>query len=85
MCKAQEVDPKLGTWSDVEGLADKVDLELELMVNHVSPASAEFQDFLRKGDASEYVDMFIDWDRFWPNGESPAACILYREPGATVE
>ncbi len=72
MCKAQEVDPKLGTWSDVEGLADKVDLELELMVNHVSPASTEFQDFLREGDASEYVDMFIDWDRFWPNGEVPA-------------
>lgn len=65
----QEVDPRLGTWKDVRLLADKLDLELELMVNHVSPASTEFQDFLQRGDASEFADMFIDWDRFWPEGE----------------
>lgn len=69
MFNFQEVDPRLGTWEDVQGLADKLDLELELMVNHVSPASAEFQDFLQAGDASQYADMFIDWDRFWPDGE----------------
>ena len=23
------------------------------------------QDFLEKGDASPYADMFIDWSKFW--------------------
>jgi sucrose phosphorylase len=65
----QEVDPRLGSWEDVGALADKVDLELELMVNHISPASHEFQDFLAKGDDSEFADMFVDWDAFWPGGD----------------
>lgn len=64
------MDPRLGTWDDVRALADKLDLELELMVNHVSPASTEFQDFLAHGDASGYADMFIDWDSFWEEGET---------------
>ena len=57
--------------ADVREIADEYDLMLELMVNHISPASAQFQDFLEKGDASEYADMFIDWVKFWGgNGES---------------
>jgi sucrose phosphorylase len=38
-------------------------------VNHISPASDEFQDFLKKGDASKTADMWIDWNKFWPKGE----------------
>jgi hypothetical protein len=68
------VDPRLGTWDDVRALADKLDLELELMVNHISPASTEFQDFLANGDASGYADMFIDWDSFWEDGEAAGGC-----------
>ena len=44
---------------------------------------------MEKGDASEYRDMFIHWDKFWPNGEpteeesekmyrrKPGGCLLY--------
>ena len=51
--------------ADVRAIADEYDLMLEMMVNHISPASAQFQDFLAKGDASEFADMFIDWRKFW--------------------
>ena len=37
-------------------------------VNHISPKSVEFQDFLAKGDESEYAPMFVDWDKLWPPG-----------------
>ncbi len=42
---------------------------LELMVNHISPASEQFQDFLEKGDDSPHASMFIDWDKFWGEGK----------------
>ncbi len=60
-----DVDPHFGKWEDVEAIAKEYDLMLELMVNHISPKSAQFQDFLEKGDASEHASMFIDWQKFW--------------------
>lgn len=41
------------------------DLQMECMVNHISPASKEFQDYLAKGDESEFKDLFIDWNKLW--------------------
>ena len=48
-----------------------------LQVNHISPQSEQFQDFLAKGDASEYAEMFVDWDKLWPEGacRSPCVCV----------
>ena len=40
-----------------------------LQVNHISPASAEFQDFLEHGNESKTADMWIDWEKFWPKGK----------------
>ena len=64
----QDVDPKFGTWDDVKALGAEYDLQMECMVNHISPASKEFQDYLSKGDKSEFRDMFIDWNKFWGGG-----------------
>ncbi|DBA93715.1 TPA: hypothetical protein ACH3X3_013784 [Trebouxia sp. C0006] len=61
----QDVDPKFGTWDDVKALGAEYDLQMECMVNHISPASKEFQDYLSKGDKSEFRDMFTDWNKFW--------------------
>lgn len=69
----KEVNPDLGTWNDIHHFAETTDLELELMVNHISPESVEFQDFIAKGDDSEFADMFIDWDKFWPGGDPSEA------------
>ena len=61
----QDVDPKFGTWEDVKALADTYDVQMECMVNHISPASKEFQDYLAKGSESEFADMFVDWNKLW--------------------
>ncbi len=52
--------------NDLEALrALGVDLKFDLVVNHLSVGSPQFQDLLRQGDASEYRDFFIDWNEFW--------------------
>ena len=66
-----EVDPAFGTWEDIEIIGRDFDLTYDFMVNHISRQSAYFQDFLKKGRASEYADMFIPIDKLWPDGDPP--------------
>lgn len=42
-----------------------LDLKLDFVLNHLSVLSPQFQDILRKGEASAYRDFFIDWNKFW--------------------
>ena len=51
-------------------------LKLDLVLNHLSVQSPQFQDLIRRGRESRYRDFFIDWNEFWdkqgsakPNGE----------------
>ena len=79
-----QVDPHFGDWADVEAIAKTYDLMLELMVNHISPASEQFQDFLERGDESPHASMFIDWDKFWGEGEAPRAVTSMLAPRAVL-
>ena len=74
------VDPVFGTWEDIDRLGERYYLMADFMLNHVSIRCAEFQDYLQKGDNSPYKDMFIDWNKFWPNGEPTEAelDVMYR-------
>lgn len=63
-----EVDSKLGTWKDIEELGKKYYLMFDFMVNHISEHSDYFKDFQSKKNASEYRDLFLSWDKFWPEG-----------------
>lgn len=49
---------------------------LEFMVNHVSPASHQFQDFIEHGDDSKYAEMFVKWKHIWPEGGWPTPASL---------
>ena len=62
------VDPAFGTWDDIDKLAEKYYMMADFMINHISIRSEEFKDYMEKGDASPYRDMFIHWEEFWPNG-----------------
>jgi len=80
----REIDPAFGTWEDVERIAETHDVLLDLMINHISRQSPEFQDFQRRGRASPFADLFITLDKVWPRGEPPAtdvARIFLRNPG----
>ena len=65
----REVDPAFGTWDDVDALGETYYLMFDYMINHVSVKSPEYQDFLRKKDASRYHDFFIRFKDFWEHGE----------------
>ena len=57
-----EIAPVFGDWNDIERLAARFDLCLDLVLNHISDESPEFLDFLREGRASRYAPLFIDVD-----------------------
>jgi sucrose 6(F)-phosphate phosphorylase len=79
----REIDPRFGSWADVEHIAQRHDVVLDLMVNHISRRSVEFEDFLRLGRRSRYADLFITVDKVWPNGDPPedeVARIFLRKP-----
>lgn len=78
-----QVDPRLGTWSDVAALAAGRDVVVDLIVNHVSSHSAPFQDFLARGDRSEYAEMFLTLSSVFPEGatEEQLATIYRPRPG----
>jgi sucrose phosphorylase len=77
------VDPRLGTWEDVDALGASTPLMADLIVNHVSSDSPQFQDFLAKGDASDYAGMFLTLDHVFPDGATEALLTrIYRpRPG----
>ncbi|MGM0524333.1 MAG: alpha-amylase family glycosyl hydrolase, partial [Bacillota bacterium] len=70
-----EIDPAFGDWGDIKKIGDKRDVLLDLMVNHISKQSPYFQDFLKNGRNSKYVDYFLTLDKIWPDGEPKQADI----------
>jgi sucrose phosphorylase len=40
-------------------------IKLDLVLNHLSVRSPQFQDLMLRGEESPYRDFFIDWDKFW--------------------
>jgi sucrose phosphorylase len=80
-----EIDPRVGTWEDLERLTVRHDVLLDLMINHLSRRSPEFRDFERRGRGSPSADLFITLDKVWSDGDPPAADvarIFLRKPNA---
>lgn len=78
-----EVDPAFGTWEDVERIGHDFDLIIDFMVNHISRQSLFFQDYLEKGFASEYADMFLSFQKISPENNISAedlARVYTRKP-----
>lgn len=59
-----EVDPVFGTWEDVKKIGTHHDFMCDVIVNHISRESKWFQDYLAKGDQSEFADYFITAEKF---------------------
>ncbi len=77
------VDPRLGTWADVQALSRDVAIVADLIVNHMSADSPQFQDFSRHGAASAYAGLFLTYAAVYPEGATEAQLLaLYRpRPG----
>ena len=78
-----QVDPRLGTWADVRKLGARTELMADLIVNHVSSRSPQFEDFRQHAAASPYAEMFQTLGKVFPNGASESDLLqIYRpRPG----
>ena len=61
-----ELNDLFASKTDLEALkALGIDLKFDFILNHASVLSKEFQDIIKHGERSPYVDFFIDWNKFW--------------------
>ncbi len=58
-------DSKIGEWSDVKKLSETLEITADLIVNHISGESAEFNDVLKNGSQSAYFDLFITREKIF--------------------
>ncbi len=71
-----QVDPAFGDWDDVKRLGDKYYLMFDFMINHISRQSKYYKDFQEKKDASAYDDLFLRWEKFWPENRPTQADMI---------
>lgn len=61
-----DLNEELVTGDDLSALDELgVSLKVDLVLNHLSVGSPQFEDLLAHGDESEYREFFIDWNEFW--------------------
>src|SRR5215510_13910724 len=73
------VDPRIGTWRNISTLSATLDITADLIINHISSSSSQFQDFLKNGDQSLYSGMFLTFGSVFPNGASEVDLLnIYR-------
>ena len=74
------VDPRLGSWEDVQALGRGRRITADLIVNHVSASSAEFLDWLDRQAASPYDGMFLTFDTVFPDGATENEITAFHRP-----
>jgi len=75
-----QVDPRLGSWKDVQGLAGDVEVMADVIVNHVSCRSPQFLDYSARGRASAFDGMFLTLDSVFPGGASEQQLLAIYRP-----
>lgn len=61
-----DINPELVTPEDIAELnALDILFKFDLVLNHLSVRSPQFQDLIAHGDDSDYRDFFVDWNKFW--------------------
>jgi len=77
------VDSQLGNWHDIQCLAENYEVVADLIVNHMSRDSSQFQDFSQKGSDSRFAGLFLTFDRVFPLGAKETDLLrIYRpRPG----
>lgn len=75
-----QVDPRLGGWADIKSLTEVVDVMADVIVNHMSSESPQFQDYSEKGEASAYAGLFLTLDAVFPNGASERDLLAVYRP-----
>ena len=92
-----DINEELATQDDLKRLKQLgIDLKLDFILNHASAQSPQFKDLVKKGNASEYKNFFIDWNAFWEGYGSMTAAgyiqpdeiyikdMFFRKPGLPI-
>ena len=92
-----DLEQSLATREDLDAISTQgVVLKLDVVLNHASVQSPQFQNLIRQGESSPYRDFFIDWNAFWqehgeltPEGyvqpeESLIRDMFFRKPGLPI-
>lgn len=72
------VDPRLGSWADVEAIGRDYAVMADLIVNHVSADSAQFKDVRDKGSESAYWELFLRKNDLFPEADSKTVSDIAR-------
>ncbi|PTD98181.1 sucrose phosphorylase [Pseudothauera lacus] len=75
----QAIDPAFGSWADLEGLAQRYDVCLDLVLNHLADDAPEFRDYLLHGPESPSAGLFVDVDALGEIGPDDLAKIHIRK------
>ena len=74
------VDERLGNWDDVLAISRHTNVIADLIVNHISSDSPQFQDYLTFGDESEHADLFVSFDGIFPEGATSKEILSIYSP-----
>ncbi|MGV6844679.1 MAG: sucrose phosphorylase [Lutibacter sp.] len=76
----RKVDERLGSWSHIKDLSESVEVMADLIVNHISAKSDEFQDYLKHGSKSKYKSLFLSYDSIFTDGASEKDLLAIYRP-----
>lgn len=74
------VDERLGSWDDVKGISGDVEVMADLIVNHISADSPQFEDWGRRGPKSPYHGLFLTLGSVFPEGATEADLVTIYRP-----
>lgn len=66
-----EVDPRLGSWHDISTLSSDFSIMADMIVNHISAQSPQFQHVLAHGVQSPYWPLFLTRDKVFGDKPQP--------------
>ncbi|MDC8830671.1 sucrose phosphorylase [Alteromonas gilva] len=72
------VDNRLGNWADIGALGANMAIMADMIVNHMSAQSPQFQDVLAKGEASEFWPLFLTRDKVFAPDQLNQIPNIYR-------
>jgi sucrose phosphorylase len=77
------IDSRLGDWDHLRELGQDYELMADLIVNHMSSQSPQFEDWSTRGSDSPYAGLFLTYQRVFPNGATQDQLLnIYRpRPG----
>lgn len=74
------VDERLGGWDDIRALSEEAEVMADVIVNHISSHSPQFQDYSAHGARSRYDGMFLTLDNVFPGGASERELLAIYRP-----